>query len=71
MALIQSQTMTPAEVSAYRSRPQEGRHHGQPQVRHGRASPTRAPVYFTIGQEPPNWIKPRANAAAPAPTTAQ
>ena len=37
VALIQSQKMTPADVAAYRARPQEGRHQRQPQVRLRRA----------------------------------
>ena len=49
VSLIQSQTMTPAQMEAYRADLAEGRHLGEPPLRRDRAAPSEGPVYFSIG----------------------
>jgi hypothetical protein len=74
-ALVNSQTMTPAEVSAYR----KALHNADISLnpRFGTVKKVdQGPVYFTFGTADPDWIKPQSNAAAsgtnpaPAETTA-
>jgi hypothetical protein len=68
VALIQSQRMTPADVAAYRADLKKADISVNP--RYGSVVRSEeGPVYFTIGQQTPNWVKPSAN-TAPA-TTAQ
>lgn len=67
VALIQSQRMTPADVAAYRADLEKADISVNP--RYGSiVRSEEGPVYFTIGQQTPNWVKPEAN---PAPATAQ
>lgn len=67
VALIQSQKMTPADVAAYRADLKKADISVNP--RYGSlVQSDEGPVYFTIGQQPPNWVKPGAN---PAPSPAQ
>ena len=67
VALIQSQKMTPADVDAYRADLKKADISINP--KYGSVVPSNeGPVYFTIGQTTPNWVKPAANAA---PATAQ
>ena len=63
--------MTPADVAAYRADLKKADITVNP--KYGSVVQSEeGPVYFTIGQQTPNWVKPSANAApAPAPTTAQ
>jgi hypothetical protein len=66
VALIQAQTMTPAEVQAYRAELKKADISVNPrfgEVVHNE----QAPIYFTVGQSTPNWIKP---SSAPATTPA-
>ena len=66
VSLIQSQTMTPAEMEAYRAGLQKAEISVNP--RFGEIVPSdEGPVYFSIGQSTPDWIKPTAS---PAPTPA-
>jgi hypothetical protein len=66
VSLIQSQTMTPAEMEAYRAGLQKAEISVNP--RFGEIVPSdEGPVYFSIGQSTPDWIKP---VASPAPTPA-
>jgi hypothetical protein len=75
VALIQSQKMTPADVAAYRADLKKANISVNP--KYGSVVPSdQGPVYFTLGQQTPNWVKPAANAApatapAPAPAPAQ
>lgn len=66
VSLIQSQTMTPAQMEAYRTDLQKAEISVNP--RFGEMVPSdQGPVYFSIGPSTPNWIKPVApEAAAPA-----
>ena len=66
VSLIQAQTMTPAEMEAYRADLQKAEISVNP--RFGEIVPSdEGPVYFSIGQSTPNWIKPvSAPATAPA-----
>ena len=66
VSLIQSQTMTPAQMEAYRTDLQKADISVNP--RFGEVVPSdEGPVYFSIGPSTPNWIKPVApEAAAPA-----
>jgi hypothetical protein len=67
VALIQSQKMTPADVAAYRADLKKADITVNP--RYGSVVPSEeGPVYFTIGQQTPNWVKPATNTA---PATAQ
>jgi hypothetical protein len=67
VALIQSQRMTPADVAAYRADLKKAEISVNP--RFGKiVRSEEGPVYFTIGQQTPNWVKAGAN---PAPATAQ
>jgi len=67
VALIQSQRMTPADVAAYRADLKKADISVNP--KYGSVVQSdEGPVYFTIGQKTPNWVKPGAN---PAPATAQ
>jgi hypothetical protein len=64
VSLIQAQTMTPAEVQTYRTELKNADISVNPrfgEVVHS----DQGPVYFTIGQSTPNWIK---SSSAPAPT---
>lgn len=66
VALIQAQKMTPAEVEAYRTGLKKADISVNPRfgsVVHN----DQAPIYFTVGQTSPNWIKP---SSAPATTPA-
>jgi len=64
VSLIQSQTMTPAQVEAYRA--DLGKADISVNPRFGEVIPSQeGPVYFSIGLTTPNWIKP---IATPAPT---
>jgi hypothetical protein len=64
VSLIQSQTMTPAQVEAYRTDLDKADISVNP--RFGEVVPSEdGPVYFSIGVSTPNWIK---SAATPAPT---
>lgn len=66
VALIQSQKMTPADVAAYRADLKKADISVNP--KYGSVVPSaEGPVYFTIGQQTPNWVKPGGN---PAPATA-
>ncbi|WP_207555776.1 hypothetical protein [Intrasporangium flavum] len=74
-ALVNSQTMTPAEVTAYRKALQNADISLNPKF--GTVKKVdQGPVYFTFGTAAPDWIKPQSNAAAsgttpaPAETTA-
>jgi hypothetical protein len=70
VALIQSQKMTPADVAAYRADLKKADISVNPKYGSVVQS-AQGPVYFTIGQQTPNWVKPDANAApSAAPTTA-
>ena len=75
VALIQSQKMTPADVAAYRADLKKANISVNP--KYGSVVPSdQGPVYFTLGQQTPNWVKPAANAApatgsTPAPAPAQ
>jgi hypothetical protein len=63
VSLIQAQTMTPAEVEAYRAGLQKADISVNP--RFGEVVPSaEGPVYFSIGPSSPNWIKPAATSAA-------
>ena len=66
VSLIQSQTMTPAQMEVYRTDLQKAEISVNP--RFGEIVPSdQGPVYFSIGPSTPNWIKPVApEAAAPA-----
>jgi hypothetical protein len=69
VSLIQAQTMTPAEIQTYRTDLKKADISVNPrfgQVVHS----DQGPVYFTIGQSTPNWIKPSSNPSAPATTPA-
>jgi hypothetical protein len=67
VALIQSQKMTPADVAAYRADLKKADISVNP--RYGTVVQSdQGPVYFTLGQQTPNWVKPGTNAA---PATAQ
>lgn len=64
VSLIQAQTMTPAEVQTYRTELKNADISVNPrfgEVVHS----NQGPVYFTIGQSTPNWIK---STSTPAPT---
>jgi hypothetical protein len=63
--------MTPADVAAYRADLKKADITVNP--KYGSVVQSEeGPVYFTIGQQTPNWVKPGTNPApAPAPTTAQ
>jgi hypothetical protein len=64
VSLIQAQTMTPAEVQTYRTELKNADISVNPrfgEVVHS----NQGPVYFTIGQSTPNWIK---SSSTPAPT---
>ncbi len=74
-ALVNSQTMTPTEVTAYREALKKADISLNPKF--GTLTPVdQAPVYFTFGTSNPNWIKPGSTNAAtgatptPAETTA-
>jgi hypothetical protein len=68
-ALINSQTMTPAEVAAYRKALGSADISLNP--RFGKLTPVdQGPVYFRFGSTNPNWIKPQTNAPASAATPA-
>ena len=73
VALIQSQKMTPADVAAYRADLKKANISVNP--KYGSVVPSdQGPVYFTLGQQTPNWVKPGANpapATSPAPAPAQ
>ena len=69
VALIQSQKMTPADVAAYRAGLRQADISVNP--KYGAIVPSdQGPVYFTLGQQTPNWVKAGAN-PAPAATPAQ
>jgi hypothetical protein len=71
VALIQSQKMTPADVAAYRAELKKADISVNP--KYGTVVRSdQGPVYFTIGQTAPNWIKPGSNPApgGPGPTGA-
>ncbi|MGO4660734.1 hypothetical protein AB4Z14_02635 [Terrabacter sp. 2TAF16] len=75
VALIQSQKMTPADVAAYRADLKKADISVNPKYGSVVQS-AEGPVYFTIGQQTPNWVKPGGNTApatapAPAPAPAQ
>ena len=67
VALIQSQKMTPADVAAYRADLKKADISVNPKYGSVVQS-AEGPVYFTIGQQTPNWVKPGGNTA---PATAQ
>ncbi|GAA2743249.1 hypothetical protein GCM10009868_16290 [Terrabacter aerolatus] len=71
VALIQSQKMTPADVAAYRADLKKANISVNP--KYGSiVQSDQGPVYFTLGQQTPNWVKPGANPApAATPTPAQ
>jgi hypothetical protein len=70
VALIQSQKMTPADVAAYRADLQKADITVNP--KYGSVVKSdQGPVYFTIGQQTPNWVKPAANPAPATPSAAQ
>ena len=60
VALIQSQKMTPADVSAYRADLKKAHISVNPKFGELIQS-NEGPVYFTIGQTTPNWVKPATN----------
>jgi hypothetical protein len=69
VSLIQSQTMTPAQVEAYRTDLKKADITINP--RFGQlVHDNNAPVYFTIGQTTPNWIKTSTSPSTPATTPA-
>jgi len=69
VALIQSQKMTPADVAAYRADLQKADITVNP--KYGSVVKSdQGPVYFTIGQQTPNWVKPAANPAPATPSAA-
>ncbi len=60
VALIQSQKMTPADVAAYRADLKKADISVNP--KYGQViQSSEGPVYFTIGQTTPNWVKPETN----------
>jgi hypothetical protein len=62
VALIQSQKMTPADVAAYRADLKKADISINP--KYGTVVQSdQGPVYFTIGQTTPNWLKPETNRA--------
>jgi hypothetical protein len=66
VALIQSQKMTPADVAAYRADLQKADISVNP--RYGSVVRSdQGPVYFTLGQTTPNWLKPETNPVPGAP----
>lgn len=70
VALIQSQKMTPADVAAYRADLQKA--HITVNPKYGSVVKSdQGPVYFTLGQQTPNWVKPAANPAPATPSVAQ
>ena len=70
VALIQSQKMTPADVAAYRADHEKADITVNP--KYGSVVKSdQGPVYFTLGQQTPNWVKPATNAAPATPTAAQ
>ena len=73
VALIQSQRMTPADVAAYRDDLKKADISVNPKYGSVVQS-AEGPVYFTIGQQRPNWVKPggyTAPVTAPATGPAQ
>ncbi|MEO7447219.1 MAG: hypothetical protein ABI336_03000 [Humibacillus sp.] len=71
VALIQAQTMTPAQVQTYRT--DLGKADITVNPRFGKVVPSpEGPIYFSIGPDTPNWIAPGAGPTAPAtaPATA-
>lgn len=70
VALIQSQKMTPADVAAYRADLQKADITVNP--KYGSiVKSDQGPVYFTLGQQTPNWVKPETSPAPATPTAAQ
>ena len=70
VALIQSQKMTPADVAAYRADLQKADITVNP--KYGSVVKSdQGPVYFTLGQQTPNWVKPETNPAPATPSAAQ
>jgi hypothetical protein len=66
VALIQSQKMTPADVAAYRAGLKKADISVNP--KYGSVVQSdQAPVYFSIGQQTPNWVKPGTNPAPAVP----
>ena len=69
VSLIQAQTMTPAQVEAYRTDLEKADISVNP--RFGEVVPSdQGPVYFSIGPSSPNWIKPSSTPSTPATTPA-
>lgn len=69
VALIQSQRMTEADVAAYRADLKSADISVNPKFGAVILS-DEGPVYFTVGQTQPNWIKtPAAGATTPAPAS--
>ena len=66
VALIQSQKMTPADVAAYRENLAKADISVNPRFGEVKKS-NEGPVYFTLGQETPNWIV-ASSPSAPATT---
>lgn len=65
VALIQSQRMTPADVAAYRADLKKADISVNP--KYGKViTSNEGPVYFTLGQTTPDWVKPEANSAPAA-----
>jgi hypothetical protein len=65
VALIQGQTMTPAQVQAYRADLAKADITVNP--RFGKVVPSQeGPVYFSIGAQTPSWIVPGTGGTAPA-----
>lgn len=65
VSLIQAQTLTPEQVQTYRTA--LGKADITVNPRFGKVVPSQeGPVYFSIGADTPNWIKPGTGATAPA-----
>ena len=64
VALIQSQKMTAADVAAYRANLKNAEISVNPKFGEVVKS-DEGPVYFTLGQQTPNWVVPSAPAATP------
>lgn len=65
VSLIQAKTMTPAQVETYRTDLKKADISVNPRFGHIVHS-DQGPIYFSIGQSPPNWIKPSPTPSTPA-----
>lgn len=69
VSLIQAKTMTPAQVETYRTDLKKADISVNPRFGHIVHS-DQGPIYFSIGQSSPNWIKPSPTPSTPAATPA-